>query len=144
MEYCVVEWSRHGIGLGHNTPNTIIRNNIINYTFWGSISSGYSSAQIYDNEIWESGHEGIDVQGGNPIIENNKIYNAHTGIVILSGSATVKNNAMINVGDGIYVASGATPALENNHVELASSDSKLEWSYGNFSYVMFGNPIIKE
>ncbi|HLD56786.1 MAG TPA: putative Ig domain-containing protein [archaeon] len=144
MEYSIVEWSRHGIGLGNNIPNTIIRNNIINHTLWGSISSGYSSAQIYGNEIWESGHEGIDVQGGDPTIENNKIYNVHTGIVILSGSATVKNNVMINVGDGIYTASGATPILENNHVELAPSDSKLKWSYGNFSYVMFGNPIIKK
>ncbi|MBI5347275.1 MAG: right-handed parallel beta-helix repeat-containing protein, partial [Candidatus Aenigmarchaeota archaeon] len=65
MEYCIVEWARNGISLGYNTPNTIIRNNIINYTFWGSISSGQSSAQIYNNEIWEAGHEGIDVQGGN-------------------------------------------------------------------------------
>jgi hypothetical protein len=51
MEYCIIEWSRHGIGLGNNIPNTIIQNNIINYTFWGSISSGHSSAQIYNNEI---------------------------------------------------------------------------------------------
>ncbi len=144
MEYSIVEWSRHGIGLGPDMPNTIIRSNIINYTLWGSISSGHSSAQIYDNEIWESGHEGIDVQGGNPIIENNKIYNVHTGIVILSGSAAVKNNIMINVGDGVYVAEGAAPTLKNNHVELARSDSGLEWSYGNFSYVMFGDPVIKK
>ncbi|MFH0832786.1 MAG: right-handed parallel beta-helix repeat-containing protein [Candidatus Aenigmatarchaeota archaeon] len=142
MEYCVVEWSRHGIALGPNTPNTVIKNNIINYTFWGSISSGFSSSQIYGNEIWESGHEGIDVQGGNPVIENNKIYNVHTGIVILSGSAIVKNNTMVNVGDGIHVA-GATPTLENNNIGLAPSDSKLEWSYGNFAYLMFGNPVIR-
>lgn len=144
MEYCIVEWSRHGISLGSNTPNTIIRNNIINYTFWGSISSGFSSSQIYDNEIWESGHEGIDIQGGNPVIKNNRIYNAHTGVVILSGSATVKNNMIINVGKGVHTASGATPTLENNHIELAYSDSKLKWGYGNFSYVMFGDPIIKK
>ncbi len=144
MEYSIVEWSRHGIALGPNTPNTIVRNNVINYTFWGSISSGYSSSQIYDNEIWESGHEGIDVQGGSPIIENNRIYNAHTGIVILNGSATVRNNTMINVGNGVHIASDATPTLENNHIELAPSDSRLEWGYGNFSYVMFGDPIIKE
>ncbi len=143
MEYSIVEWSRNGISLGHNTPNTIIRNNIINYTFWGSVSSGFSSSQIYDNEIWESGHEGIDVQGGNPIIENNKIYNAHTGIVILSGSATVRNNTMINVGNGMHTASGAAPTLENNHVEVAPGDSALEWKYGNFAYVMFGDPVIK-
>jgi hypothetical protein len=83
------------------------------------------------------------VQGGNPLIENNKIYNAHTGIVVLSGSAIIKNNRMINVGSEIYVASGATPVLENNHGELAPNDSEMEWSYGNFSYVTFGNAVIK-
>jgi parallel beta-helix repeat protein len=143
VEYCLVEWSRNGIALESNTPHTIIRNNTIKHTLWGSICTGHSSAQIYNNEIWESGHEGVDVQGGNPIIENNKIYNSHTGIVILSGSATVKNNTMINVGYGVYIASGATPIQENNHLELAPSDSKLEWGYKNFYYVMFGDPVMK-
>jgi parallel beta-helix repeat protein len=143
MEYNTIEWSRNGITLGPNTPNTIIRNNMINYTFWGSISSDYSSAQIYGNEIRETGHEGIGVQGGNPIIENNKIYNAHVGIFISRDSATVRNNTMLNVGVGVGIAKGATPHIENNYVELAPDDSKLEWSYGNFSYVMFGDPKIK-
>ena len=137
IEYCIVEWSRNGISPAPNQPNTIIRNNVINYTFWGSISSGFSGAQIYNNEIWESGHEGIDVQGGNPIIENNIIYNTFTGIVILSGSATVRNNTMINVGNDIHVADGATPTLENNHVELACNLTK-EWRYGDFAYYMLG------
>ncbi|MDD5622209.1 MAG: right-handed parallel beta-helix repeat-containing protein [Actinomycetota bacterium] len=144
IEYSTVEWSRNGIVLGSNTPNTIVRNNIIKYTFWGSISSGYSSAQIYNNEIWEAGHEGIDVGGGNPIIENNEIHNAHTGIVILHDSAIVRNNTIMNVGNGVYIQQNATPVLENNYVELAPDDSKLEWSYGDFSYVMFGDPLIKK
>ncbi len=143
MEYTIVEWSRHGISMAPNTPNTIIRNNIINYTFWGSISSGFSSSQIYNNEIWEAGHEGIDVQGGNPIIENNRIYNAHTGIVILDGSAIIRNNTMINVGNGLHIEPDATPTSENNHVELAPGDSALEWRYGNFAYKMFGDPVVR-
>lgn len=141
MEYCIVEWSRNGITPGRNQPNTIIRNNVINYTFWGSISSGFSGAQICNNEIWETGHEGIDVQGGDPIIENNRIYNAHAGIVILSGSATVRNNTMINVGDGVHVADQATPILENNHVEFAPDNSTKEWRYGNFAYTLIGEPV---
>jgi hypothetical protein len=39
---------------------------------------------------------------------------------------------------------GGTLTIENNYIELASDDSTLEWSYGNFSYVTFGDPIIKE
>ena len=141
VEYCLVEWSRHGLSLGNNNPNTIIRYNIINYTYWGSISSDKSGAHIYNNEIWETGHEGIDVQGGDPIIENNKIYNAHTGIVILDGSAIVRNNTMINVGDGIHVEDKANPTLINNYVEYGLDDSK-NWTYGNFAYMINGEPII--
>jgi len=141
IEYCIVEWARNGITPGRDQPNTIIRNNVINYTLWGSISSGFSGAHIYNNEIWESGHEGIDVQGGDPIIENNIIYNANAGIVILSGSAIVRNNTMINVGNGIHVAEGATPTLENNHIELAPEDSTKEWRYGDFAYTMVKTPI---
>jgi parallel beta-helix repeat protein len=136
IEYCIVEWSRNGITPGRNQPNTIIRNNVINYTLWGSISSGYSGAHIYNNEIWETGHEGIDVQGNDPLIENNVIHNANAGIVILSGSAIVRNNTMINVGGGIHVARGATPTLENNHIEYAPEDSTMEWRYGDFAYTM--------
>ncbi|MBU2562431.1 MAG: right-handed parallel beta-helix repeat-containing protein [Nanoarchaeota archaeon] len=141
IEYAVIEWSRNGITPGRNTPNSIFRNNLIRQTFWGAISAGTSSCRVYNNEIYECGHEGIDVQGGNPIIENNTIYNCHTGIVVLSGSAVVKNNIIKNVGDGIHVEVGAYPILENNQVELASHDSEKEWRYGNFAYVMFGDPI---
>ncbi len=138
IEYSIIEWSRTGITLGRtNQPNTIVRNNVINYTFWGSISSGTSGAQIYNNEIWETGHEGIDVQGGNPVIENNTIYNAATGIVILSGSPIVRNNIMINVGNGIHVDDRASPIMENNYVEEAPKGSTKEWRYGNFAYQMF-------
>jgi parallel beta-helix repeat protein len=136
VEYCIVEWSRNSITPGRNQPNTKIRNNIIKNTFWGAIGGGFSGARIENNEIWEAGHEGIDVQGGNPIIENNVIHNAQAGIVILSGSATVKNNTMINVGDGIHVGKGSTPILENNLVEEALHNFTKEWRYGNFAYKM--------
>ena len=136
VEYCIVEWSRNSITPGRNQPNTKIRNNIIKNTFWGGIGGGHSGAHIENNEIWESGHEGIDVQGGNPTIENNVIYNAHAGIVILSGSATVKNNKMINVGNGIHVGKESTPILENNHIELAPKGSTKEWRYEDFAYTM--------
>jgi len=137
IEYSLIEWSRNGITPGRNQPNTIIRNNVINYTLWGAISSGYSGAQIYNNEIWETGHEGIDVQGGDPLIENNVIYNSNSGIVILRGSATVRNNTMINVGGGIHVVEGATPTLENNYIEHAPEHSTMEWRYGDFAYMMY-------
>lgn len=136
IEYSIVEWSRNSITPGRNQPNTIIRNNVIRNTFWGGIGAGFSGAHIYNNEIWEAGHEGIDVQGGNPIIENNVIYDSHSGIVILKGSAMVRNNTMINVGDGIYVDDRATPTLENNSVELAPKDSTKEWRYETFAYQM--------
>lgn len=136
VEYCTVEWSRNSITPGRDQPNTIIRNNVIRNTFWGAIGAGFSGAHIYNNEIWEAGHEGIDVQGGNPIIENNVIYDSHSGIVILKGSAIVRNNTMINVGGGIHVDDRATPTLENNSVELAPKNSTKEWRYETFAYPM--------
>lgn len=136
IENCLVEWSRNSITPGRNQPNTIIRNNLIKNTFWGGIGGGYSGAQISGNEIIEAGHEGIDVQGGNPIIENNIIRNAHAGIVILNGSAVVKNNTMVNIGNGVHVDDRATPTLENNNIELALENSTKEWRYGDFAYKM--------
>jgi len=143
IEYATIEWSRNGIApcFGESTPNSIFRNNIIRQTFWGSISGDWSSAQIYNNEIWETGHGGIDVQGGNPIIKNNRIYNAHVGIVVLRGSAIVENNTMINVGNGIHIGRDATPVLKNNYIEIAPQDSTKTWCYEDFCYVMFGDPV---
>ena len=138
IEHSIIKWSRNGITPGRNQQNTIIQNNIINYTFWGSISSGFSGAQIYNNEIWETGHEGIDVQGNDPIIENNTIHNAIGGIVILSGSAIVRNNTMLNVGGGIHIDDRATPILENNYIEFTTDTyaSTKEWRYGDFAYTI--------
>jgi len=142
IEYATIEWSRGGISLGDEpTPNSIFRNNIIRYTMWGSISTGWSGCQVYNNEIYECGHEGIDVQGRNPIIENNTIYDCHVGIVILRGSAIVRNNLMKNIGNGIHIGGDAAPILENNHIEIAPHDSKKEWCYEDFCYPMFGEPV---
>ncbi len=142
IEYATVEWSRSGIVpcLGGSTPNSIFRNNIVRQTFWGSITADWSSAQIYNNEIWETGHQGIASHGGNPVIKNNRIYDAHAGIVVARGSAIVENNTMINVGGGIHVGKDATPILKNNHIEIAPQDSTKEWCYENFCYPMFGDP----
>jgi len=141
IEYATIEWSRGGISLDDEpTPNSIVRNNIIRYTMWGSISTGWSGCQVYNNEIYECGHEGIDVQGRNPIIENNTIYDCHAGIIILRGSAVVKNNVMKNVGSGIHPGKDATPVLENNIVEIAPGDSTKEWCYQSFCYPQFGEP----
>ncbi len=142
IEYAVIEWSRNGISPGDEpTPNSIFRNNIIRYTMWGPVSTGWSSVQVYNNTIYECGHEGIDVQGGNPIIENNTIDSCHAGIVVLRGSAVVKNNKMTNVGNGIHIGKDATPILGNNRIGLAPPDSKKEWRYGDFAYPMFGDPV---
>jgi hypothetical protein len=142
IEWAIIEWSRNGISPGDQpTPNSIFRNNVIRHTLWGAISTGWSSCQVYNNEISECGHEGVDVQGGNPIIENNTIYDSHCGIVILRGSAVVKDNVTRNVGNGIHVGKDATPVLENNQTILAPHDSKKEWRYGDFAYRMFGDPV---
>lgn len=142
IEYTIIEWSRTGISIGDEyTPNSIFRNNIIRYTLWGPISTGWSSCQVYNNEIYECGHEGIDVQGGDPKIENNTIYNCHVGIVVLRGSAVVKDNVIINVGGAFHIGKDATPILENNYIEEAPRDSDKKWCYEDFCYPIIGEPV---
>ncbi len=141
IEYSIIEWSRGGISAGSDTPNSIFRNNIIRYTMWGAIASGWSGSQMYNNEIYECGHQGIAVDGGDPIIENNTIYDCHGGIVVLRGSAIVRNNLMKKVGNGIQIGGDATPTIENNSIILASASSEKEWCYEDFCYPMFGEPV---
>ncbi len=142
IEYAIIEYSRNGISSGDEpTPNSIFRNNIIRYTMWGPISTGFSSPQVYNNEIYECGHEGVDVQGGKPTIENNLIYDCHAGIVVLRGNAIVRNNVMRDVGNSIHTGKDAIPILENNSIELANENSTKKWCYENFCYVMFGDPV---
>ena len=144
VEYAVVEYATHGMSLHGNKPqpNTIIRNTIIIHSFTCAICSGSSAAQIYNNEIWGAGHEGFDVQGGNPLIENNSIFDAHGGVVVVSGSPIIRDNIMKNVGSGVFTLHGATPIEENNQIEPAPPDSKLEWRFLNFACQMYGDPVI--
>jgi len=153
IEYATIEYMKVGIAPGPNTPHSIFRNNIVRYSWWGNISTNWSGAQVYNNEVYETGHEGIDVQGGNPIIEGNTIYNCNVGIVVLRGSAIVRNNKIINCGGGLYntgihVGKDATPILENNYFEPAPPDSDLKWCYENFCYAVYkwpiGNPLLSE
>ena len=131
IQYAEIEWSRHGIAPGTYQPNTVIKNNKIKHTFWGAISLGKSSAQAYNNNIEDCGHEGIDVQGNDPIIVNNIITNCHTGIM---------NNIMNKVGDGIHVTESANPKLQNNIIKIAPKISNKQWCYNEFAYNMFGSP----
>lgn len=145
IEYPTIEWSRHGIGLGgKSTPNSVFSNNILRNTLWGALSLGDSSAQAYNNELYECGHEGIDIQRGSPIIINNTVRECHAGIVVLTGKPTIKNNRLINVSDGIFIAESANAVLENNEVQPADPKtySSKEWRYGNFAYRMFAQPKV--
>lgn len=141
IENAILEYSRNGITTGDlPTPNSVFKKNIIRYTMWGGLSFGWSGAQAYENEIYECGHEGIDIQGRDVIAIGNFVHDCHTGIVVLRGSSVVKDNILKNVGNGIHAGKGATPTLENNIVELAPLDSEKEWRYGDFAYKMFGEP----
>ena len=145
IEYTIIEYNRIGISPGEGTPNSISRNNIVRHTMWAPISTYWSGAQVYNNEIYDCGHEGVDVQGGNPIIENNTIYDCNVGIVVLRGSAIVRNNKITNSGEGttkigIHLGKDATPLIENNYFEPAPYDSDLKWCYENFCYFMYKEP----
>ena len=141
IEYATVEYSRNGITPLDKMQNSVFSNNIIRYALWGCISGGKSSPKILDNEIYQCGHEGIDVNGGSPLVENNLIYDSHAGIVILKGSPIVRNNYMKNIGDGIHVEAVSSPLLENNKVELAPENYSLEWRYNDFAYTMLDRPV---
>ena len=136
----IIECSRNGMALIGKQENTIIQDNFFNNSFWSAISSGTSGAKIINNEIWNSGHEGIDVQGGNSIIVNNKIYYSHTGIVILNGSPIIANNSMIIVGNDIYIKQNATPKILKNGATYG--DVNKNFTYNDFSYQIIGDPLV--
>ncbi len=142
IEYSIIEWSRNGIAIVGHQPNTIVQNNIINNTFWGGINLNMSSAQIYNNKIFGSGHGAIDILGGRPIIENNKINDSRTGIVILDGSPKIRNNLMTGVGRGYYIGENATPDLKNNTI-VESYNLERVWIYEDFFYHLVYEPLIE-
>ncbi len=136
VEYAIVDYSRNGL-----TPTSIpgdhviIQNNSMHSNFWSAVSTGYSSAQVLNNEIYESGHEGIDSQGGSPTIIGNYIYHSNTGIVIMSGGGTISGNVIQYCGNGIYTEEGASPTVSDNSIEYPVDNSTKEWRYNNeFTY----------
>ncbi len=133
IENCIVEWSRNGIVIKGNQSSTLVKNNIINNTFWGGINIDDSSPKIYNNIINEAGHEGIDVQAGYPDIRHNHITNSKTGIVVLGGLPTIINNTMLRVGKGIHSLEGIKINKSGNIFSFAINKN---WTYENFSYYL--------
>lgn len=146
IEHSIFEWAVHAISIVGNNPqpNTRISNNYINNSFTCGVCLGSSSAQVYDNEIYNCGHEGIDVQSGDPKIENNLVGDSRTGVVVISGSPTIRNNRFINAGSCLFSRPEATPIEENNVCEPAPEDTTIEWRFLNFAYTLRGDPIIYE
>jgi len=136
-----VEYSRQGMNpLGHQ-PDSVARNSVFRHNLWSGPSLSSSSMRLYDSDISDAGHEGVDVQGGRAVIKGNRIHDIHAGIVVVAGSAVVEDNVLWNVGDG-FGPPGAVIEAKNNDVRLADPDdpavAAMEWRYGDFAYHMFG------
>src|SRR3990167_4862725 len=87
FDHSVIEYSRNGMNPLGNQPHSVAQNSIFRHNFWSGPSLSSSSMQLYDNDISDAGHEGVDVQDGSPVIKRNTIHDVHAGIVVVAGKA---------------------------------------------------------
>jgi len=76
LEYAIVEYGQGNIGI-QQSSDVVMANNIIRNGLGCCIGIGHSnqvSPQILNNEIYNCGHEGIDLAGGSAIIKGNYFY----------------------------------------------------------------------
>ncbi len=139
LEYAIVEYGQGNIQLQHGS-NVVIANNIIRNGLGCCIGIDHSnqvSPQILNNDIYNCGHEGIDLAGGSAIIKGNYFYlgdrslqpdppRGGLGIVVYKNTyPTIENNVFEKLTTAIYFhgnskypeEQGKSVILKNNRIE---------------------------
>ena len=152
LDYVIVEYLRTTSANGDDIE---ITNSIFRHSMWGGISLADKSSRIINNTIYDCGHEGLAVQGGEPYIANNFIYECNVGIVVLTdnlevvpghffkgtSNPTVVNNTLLNNGIGIAIINSDGTYI-NNTVTSPVGPSH-DWCYEDFCYenMNYGNAV---
>lgn len=155
LDHVIVEYLRTPSANGDDIE---ITNSIFRHVMWGGISLADKSSRIINNTIYDCGHEGLDVHGGEPYIANNFIYECNTGIVVITdylevvpgyffkgrSNPTVVNNTLLNNGHGIYILNSGGTYINNTITSPVGP--KNDWCYEDFCYknMNYGNAISVE
>ena len=109
LEYAIVEYAQGDIGIQHSS-DVVIANNIIRNSLGCCVCIGHSnqiSPQILNNEIYNCGHEGIDLAGGSALIKGNYFHLENPEI----------QPDPMKGENGIIVYKDTYPIIENNVFE---------------------------
>lgn len=111
LDYVVLEYARYN--KIQETSDVIISNSIIRNSLECCLCIGHYkpvSPQILNNDIYNCGHEGIDIGGGSPIIKGNYFHLENPEI-----------QPDVSIGkNGVIVYQNTYPIIENNTFEKLS------------------------
>lgn len=112
IEWAIVEYARYNNPM---SSDVVLANSIVRNSLECCIGVGHSkpvSPQILNNDIYNCGHEGMDIAGGSPLIKGNHFH--------------LRENPEIQPdpprgGNGIVIYKNAYPIIEGNIFEKNST-----------------------
>ncbi|MCQ6264719.1 right-handed parallel beta-helix repeat-containing protein [Fictibacillus sp. WQ 8-8] len=102
-----------------NQSGTRILNNYFRHQKYGIVSSGFSRADISDNEF-ENHHNAAvwSINNASPYIKNNRFSNNHKALIFDDrASGTAFKNTFDGNYDGILLLGEASPVIKKNRIE---------------------------
>ena len=150
LEYAIVEYAQYN-NIQHSS-DVVIANSIIRNSLADCIGIGHSnpiSPQILNNEIYNCGHEGIDLAGGSAIIRGNYFHlenpeiqpdplRGRIGIVVYKNAyPTIEDNVFEKLGTAIlFLGNSKNPEeqgekviVKNNRIENNDVAFNIEPDY---------------
>ena len=150
LEYAIVEYAQYN-NIQHSS-DVVIANSIIRNILADCIGIGHSnpiSPQILNNEIYNCGHEGIDLAGGSALIKGNYFhlenpeiqpdpFRGRIGIVVYKNAyPTIEDNvfeklgtAILFLGNSIYPEEQVGKVIvKNNRIENNDVAFNIEPDY---------------
>ena len=139
LEYATVEYAQGNIQIQHSS-DVVIANNIIRNSLTCCVCIGHSkqiSPQILNNEIYNCGHEGIDLAGGSAIIKGNYFHlenpeiqpdpmKGENGIIVyISAYPTIEDNVFEDLTNAINFL-GNSKYPEQPEEKVIVKDNRLE------------------
>jgi hypothetical protein len=164
LEYAIVEYAQYN-NIQHSS-DVVIANSIIRNILADCIGIGHSnpiSPQILNNEIYNCGHEGIDLAGGSAIIKGNYFhlenpeiqpdpFRGRIGIVVYKNTyPTIEDNVFEKLGTAIlFHGNSKYPEeqekkviVKNNRIENNDVAFNIEPDYLFEVVVKENNKLIK-
>ncbi len=163
LEYAIVEYAQYN-NIQHSS-DVVIANSIIRNSLGDCIGIGHSnpiSPQILNNEIYNCGHEGIDLAGGSAIIKGNYFHlenpeiqpdplRGENGIIVYTNTYPIiednvfenLTNAIVFLGNSKYPEEqGKKVIIRNNRMENNGIAFNINPGYPFEVVVMENNRLI--